>query len=151
MSVEKNATLNVSRTLLAPSEEKGRAWATRAWGLVAELGEAAQSQLEEELGGRVQLFFSEKPIFRREEFFNTGGVLIQVGHPSLPKPLGECSHGARTAWPCERDAHFSSEVGLLCKEHFERWQRTQPAPAVIEPFALAYSRVYRPRRGRNAR
>lgn len=149
MTTEKTATLNVSRTLLAPSEERGRVWAARAWELVAELGEAAQSQLEEELGARVQIFFSEKPSFRREEFFNTGGCLVQVGHPSLPKPLGGCSHGARTAWPCERDAHFRSEVGLLCKEHFER-RKPQPTPTAIEPTP-AYSRVYRPRKGRNAR
>lgn len=142
-----------SRTLLAPSEEQGRIWAARAWSLLAELGKAARPHLEEEFRARVELFFSEKPSFRREEFFNTGGCLVQVGHPSLPKPLGECSHGARTAWPCERDAHFRSEVGLLCKEHFEQRQKPQPVPtvAVIELPAPAYSRVYRPRKGRNAR
>lgn len=145
--------LKVSRTLLAPGEEQGVAWAQSAWALVAELGAAARPQLEDLLGAKVVLFHAAVPSFRREEFFNTGGVRVEIGHPALPVPLGTCQDGARTAWPCEEDAHFSLDGKVFCEKHFNRYSPPLPplSPVAVTEAEVAYSRVYRPRKGRNAR
>lgn len=140
----------VTRTLLAPSKEQGSAWAQTAWALVEKLGGAALPQLEELLDAKVVLFHSSRPSFRREEFFNTGGVRVEVGHPSLPVPLGTCQHGAKSAWPCEEDAHFSLDGKVFCEKHFHRHSPPPPSPVTTEVQA-GYSRVYRPRKGRNSR
>jgi hypothetical protein len=205
--------VTISRTLLAPSQEQGRVWAARAWSLLAEHGEAARPQLEKEFGENVNLYFSEIPRFRHEDFFSTGGHQVEIGHPNLPRPIGACAEGLKSAWYCGRDAHFEIEGHKLCRKHFNRhlenlyrglelWsnlgayyecdrpklrtaeklQRIKEIKAILSQFpeyasrplvveeweslpipletqkiqeaqesARTYSRVYRPRQGRNAR
>lgn len=141
--------LKVSRTLLAPGEEQGVAWAQTAWAAVAELGAAARPQLEELFGAKVLLFHANDPSFRREEFFNTGGCRVEIGHPALPVPMGTCQHGAKSAWPCEEDAHFSESGKMVCEKH--RHPPLEVTTPAATPAETGYSRVYRPRKGRNAR
>lgn len=116
--LEENANVTVTRTLLAPSEEQGQAWAKKAWNLLTEMGELARPELEKEFGENLDLYFSEKPSFRREEFFSTGGVQVEIGHPNLPKPIGACVEGRKTPWYCGRDAHFEVDGHQLCRKHF---------------------------------
>jgi hypothetical protein len=122
--------MKVTRTLLAPSEVEATEMASRAFSLVAELGHDAKPILESEFGATVVLRHG-KAYFRREEFFNTGGTLVEVWHPSLPKPLGTCDHGKFSAWSCGEDAFYQipeekkaefhlaypDQINFLCPKH----------------------------------
>lgn len=120
----------VTRTLLAPSAKEGRTIANKAFALVEQKGTGAIPELQSEFEAEVHLHWAEKARFRREEFFNTGGIRVDVWHPALTKPLGTCDDGKFYAsGACGDDAFFRipeeakkkfahpADMNLLCPKH----------------------------------